>query len=227
MDILNLGGINEPSEQPSKKKLKVIIGIGLLAGVMGMGSTLAASITLNGGTSVEFGQGVQYVTACDSAVTLTPVSGFLNGSAGQESNQSNFALTSLAVSNITSSTCIGKKFTLNAYTDSATVGGNYTSDGTIATALGFGESYTAEAANFYSGTYVGTAVNTGCIITVVSLDDYTLTSCNKSFAGGSITLTDNTGGFTLTFARSTVVNGSYARPILAAAVDKFSVESSA
>jgi hypothetical protein len=68
MDILNLGGINEPSERPSKKKLKVIIGIGLLAGVMGMGSTLAASITLNGGTSVEFGQGVQYVTACDTGV---------------------------------------------------------------------------------------------------------------------------------------------------------------
>ena len=40
MDILNLGGAPEPSERPSKKKLKVVIGIGLLAGFMGMGSTL-------------------------------------------------------------------------------------------------------------------------------------------------------------------------------------------
>ena len=81
MDILNLGGVNEPSERPSKKKLKVIIGIGLLAGVMGMGSTLAASITLNGGTAVEFGQGVQLVTACDDAITVTPTSTFVNRTA--------------------------------------------------------------------------------------------------------------------------------------------------
>ena len=37
MEILNLGGLNEPSERPSKKKLKVVIGIGVLAGVMGFG----------------------------------------------------------------------------------------------------------------------------------------------------------------------------------------------
>lgn len=228
MDILNLGGINEPSEQPSKKKLKVIIGIGLLAGVMGMGSTLAASITLNGGTSVEFGQGVQYVTACDTAVTLTPVSGFVNGPSGAAQDQSNFALASLAVSGIDDSDCIAKKFTLNAYTDSATVGGNYTSNGSgIATALGFGESYTASAANFWSSTYQGTAVNTGCIITVgADLNTYTLTSCNKSASAG-ISIANNTGGFTLTFIRSGLTDGAYFRPILAAAVDKFSVESSA
>lgn len=227
MDILNLGGINEPSERPSKKKLKVIIGIGLLAGVMGMGSTLAASITLNGGTSVEFGQGVQYVTACDTAITLTPSSAFVNGASGQATDQSNFALTSIAVTGITDSNCVGKKFTLNAYTDSATVGAAYTSSSSgTSSALGFAESYTASAANFYSGSYPGTAVNTGCIITATTLSAYALTSCNKSISG-AISISSVSGGFTLTFANAGPTNGSYFRPILAAAVDKFSVESSA
>ena len=228
MDILNLGGINEPSEQPSKKKLKVIIGIGLLAGVMGMGSTLAATITLNGGSTVEFGQGVQYVTACDASITVTPASTFVNGSAGADATQSNFALTSVKLSGIESG-CVGKTLTLNAYTDSATVGGTYTSNGSgQETALGFGESYTATTSNFNGGGILGTAVNTGCVITVTSLTSYSA-ACNKSAA--SITVSSPlSGAVLLTFNRVTLTIGGstvYVRPILAAAVDKFSLESSA
>ena len=228
MDILNLGGINEPSEQPSKKKLKVIIGIGLLAGVMGMGSTLAATITLNGGSSVEFGQGVQYVTACDASIIVTPTSTFVNGSAGADATQSNFALTSVKLSGIESG-CVGKTLTLNAYTDSATVGGTYTSNGSgQETALGFGESYTATTSNFNGGGILGTAVNTGCVITVTSLTSYSA-ACNKSAA--SITVSSPlSGAVLLTFNRVTLTIGGstvYVRPILAAAVDKFSLESSA
>ena len=229
MVILNLGGINEPSEQPSKKKLKVIIGIGLLAGVMGMGSTLAATITLNGGSTVEFGQGVQYVTACDASITVTPASTFVNGSAGADATQSNFALTSVKLSGIESG-CVGKTLTLNAYTDSATVGGTYTSNGSgQETALGFGESYTASTSNFNGGGILGTAVNTGCVITVTSLTSYSAT-CNK-FVTTAVTPTSPTSGeVLLTFNRVTVTIGGstvYVRPILAAAVDKFSLESSA
>ena len=228
MDILNLGGINEPSEQPSKKKLKVIIGIGLLAGVMGMGSTLAATITLNGGTAVEFGQGVQYVTACDATIIVTPTSTFQNGSAGSDATQSNFALTSVKLSDIETG-CVGKTLTLNAYTDSATVGGTYTSNGSgQETALGFGESYTATTSNFNGGGILGTAVNTGCVITVTSLTSYSA-ACNKSAA--SITVSSPlSGAVLLTFNRVTLTIGGstvYVRPILAAAVDKFSLESSA
>ena len=41
-----------------KKSLTNLIGIGVLAGIVALGSTLAASINLNNGGPVEFGQGV-------------------------------------------------------------------------------------------------------------------------------------------------------------------------
>ena len=79
MEILNLGGANDESAQlPSKKRLKVAkaaIGIGGLAALTGLGSTLAATITLNSDAPVEFGQGVAQTAACDAdGFAITPVS---------------------------------------------------------------------------------------------------------------------------------------------------------
>jgi hypothetical protein len=57
------------------------MGVGLLAAVLGFGSTFAASITLNqpGGTT-EFGQGVTQSVYCGGtqSVTITPISVFQN-----------------------------------------------------------------------------------------------------------------------------------------------------
>jgi len=81
MEILNLGNNNEDaavSKSPRAKKLKVAkaaVGIGTLASLTGLGSTLAANISLNGGSNVEFGQGVAQTAACDEdGFTITPVS---------------------------------------------------------------------------------------------------------------------------------------------------------
>jgi len=52
------------------------IGAGIMVAVMGLSSTLAGTITLNAGETVEFGQGVVNTAACDSSITLTPVSSF-------------------------------------------------------------------------------------------------------------------------------------------------------
>jgi uncharacterized repeat protein (TIGR02543 family) len=80
VEILNLGGAadNYSPASKSRKKLRVILGIGALAVVTGLGSTLAANISLNGGGNVEFGQGVATTAACDDSITLTPVSTFVN-----------------------------------------------------------------------------------------------------------------------------------------------------
>lgn len=80
MSILNL---NTPAGRgpAGKKSVKLWMGVGLLAAVLGFGSTLAASITLNqpGGTT-EFGQGVTQTVYCggDQTVTITPLSAYQN-----------------------------------------------------------------------------------------------------------------------------------------------------
>ena len=96
----------------TKKPLKLIFGIGALAGIISLGSTLAANIALNTGAPIEFGQGVAQTTSCDADVTVTPYSTFVNSEGAGA-----FALSSINVSGI-SSDCAGKEFTIKAYSDS-------------------------------------------------------------------------------------------------------------
>jgi len=225
MDILNLGGINEPSERPSKKKLKVIIGIGLLAGVMGMGSTLAASITLNGGTAVEFGQGVQLVAACDSEITLTPTAEFVNDT---RTTQANFRLKTITLEGV-SSNCQGKKLRINAYTNSDSYTA-YTAAGTIASPIAFGWTYGTSTGNKFGGSTVGgLPKNVGCEIAVNATWASTTMSCALGAAG-----TDDTTGYSISTTTGTIVitfqTGSaspFSQPVIASAIDKFALESNA
>ena len=64
----------------NRKSLKLIVGIGALAGVIAIGSTLAANLNLNTGKPVEFGQGVAQTTACSgtNSILVTPNSTFQN-----------------------------------------------------------------------------------------------------------------------------------------------------
>ena len=80
---------------PRKRKaVKAAIGFGGLASLAGIGSTLAANITLNQGGAVEFGQGVAQTVACDSdGFNLTPVSYY-------DSTNSIFRLDYLQVSGV-------------------------------------------------------------------------------------------------------------------------------
>ena len=97
MEILNLEGPGKGnrSSLKSRKKLRVILGVGTLAAVTAIGSTLAANIALNDGGNVEFGQGVATTAACDNDITLTPVSTFSN-----TAEDPAFAMTEIQVSNI-------------------------------------------------------------------------------------------------------------------------------
>ena len=58
---------------------KVALGATGVASLFGIGSTLASTITLNGGGNVEFGQGVAHQVACDyNGFTVTPESYYDN-----------------------------------------------------------------------------------------------------------------------------------------------------
>jgi hypothetical protein len=112
MEILKF----ENSARPVRKKSsssKVMLGLAGIAAVALLGSTLAANISLNGGSGVEFGQGVALTTACDSTITSTPTATFANAA-----NGGTFNFTTVAFSGIASD-CWGKTFTLKAYGDSS------------------------------------------------------------------------------------------------------------
>ena len=66
-----------PASRP-RKNVRLILGVGTIAAVVGVSSTLASSITLNGGGDVEFGQGIATTAACDSSIEITPIAEFSN-----------------------------------------------------------------------------------------------------------------------------------------------------
>ena len=117
MSILNL---NTPQGRSpiGKKSAKIWMGVGLLAAVLGFGSTFAANISLNNGTSpTEFGQGVQQTVYCGgtaNSLTIKPVSRFVNVSGASGS----FAVGGITVSGIPV-TCKNLNFVLSVYSDSS------------------------------------------------------------------------------------------------------------
>ena len=101
---------------PKMKSLKAFAGLASIAAIAVLGSTLAANISLGSGSSLEFGQGVQVTSACDSSITLTPKAVFVNGSSPS------FMLSTIAFSGVDASattTCQGKTLSLNAYGDTS------------------------------------------------------------------------------------------------------------
>jgi hypothetical protein len=109
--------VEETNSLVKKKKLSSILAFLLLfvGGTYLVQTTLAANISLNTGSPIEFGQGITQTVACSGAtnLTITPNSTFTNASAGGD-----FYFSSVSVSNIPTS-CYGVDFTINAY-DSTT-----------------------------------------------------------------------------------------------------------
>ena len=112
MEILKFENSSRPVRKKSSSS-KVVLGLAGIAAVALLGSTLAANISLNSGTGVEFGQGVALTTACDDSITSTPTATFVNAADG-----GGFNFSTVAFSDV-SSDCWGKTFTLKAYGDTS------------------------------------------------------------------------------------------------------------
>ena len=115
MSILDLGnGPSRPSA--SGKSKKAILGLGLLVAVLGIGSTLASTISINANQSIEFGQGVQKSIYCGDgerkSITVTPVSVFSNSETGT------FGLSKIQVSDIPDE-CSDMNFVVKVYNASS------------------------------------------------------------------------------------------------------------
>jgi len=117
MEILKFENAPAPRKSaPKKNNLKSLAGLATVAAVAVLGSTLAANISLGSGSGIEFGQGVQVTSACDSSITLSPKVSFTNSSGG-----GTFFLSTVSFSGVDaqSSGCQGKTLTLNAYGDTS------------------------------------------------------------------------------------------------------------
>ena len=108
MSLLDFN-IRGPDGSRFKKSSKYLFGIGALVGVIALGSTLAASINLNGGGPVEFGQGVAQTTACDDNIIITPQAPFIN-----DTENATFLFNTFSVTDV-SEACDGKTFTIKVY----------------------------------------------------------------------------------------------------------------
>ena len=122
MEILKF---SEPPKRSSRTRtqkrgglmplLAVVLSVAVIGG---MSTTLAGTISLNSGTSVEFGQGVVTTAACDTTIRILPSSSF-------DTPTSTFNVSSIAIRDIgtqaTTDTatagggCLGKYMTLKAY----------------------------------------------------------------------------------------------------------------
>ena len=120
MPGLNLHAEVPAPKKPKNRNLKVVLGIAVLVAVPVIGTTLAASITVNSSSAINFGQGVVQATACDSAITVTAASSFVNTSAGGSFNTGDVTISDIA------STCYTKRFIITLYPDSSTAVGTCT-----------------------------------------------------------------------------------------------------
>ncbi len=113
MEILKFENAPAPRKSaPKKSNLKSLAGLATVAAVAVLGSTLAANISLGTGSAIEFGQGVQVTSACDSLIKLSPKANFVN-----DANNPQFYLSTVSFTEVdgTSSGCQDKVLTLNAY----------------------------------------------------------------------------------------------------------------
>jgi hypothetical protein len=118
MEILSFENSARPARK--KKSLGLILGFALVAGVTTLGSTLAASVTI-GSTPITFGQGVTQAVACDSSITVTPTTTFVNTQGAGAFRLKTITIGDLNNTATNSSTgvgCGGKNLVIKAYGDS-------------------------------------------------------------------------------------------------------------
>ena len=109
----------------SRSFSKPVLIIALLSTLGLGGGVLAANIAVNGGSAIEFGQGTVATVACDTAVTLSPTSTYVNGSSA-------FFVTSVEIRDIDkrqgtsagNDGCNGKTLTVKVLDSSGTVLGS-------------------------------------------------------------------------------------------------------
>lgn len=153
MEILKFGDNPSPNRSNNnQRKPAAMIVAGVLVAMMGMSTTLAGTISISSGR-VEFGQGLVATAACDSSITISPTSSFVNS--GNDSDT--FTVSQLLLSGIANA-CLDKYFTIKAFGGSDATSLRLVDGGGSGLALKFkipSDSTTAQAGTFTISTGSG------------------------------------------------------------------------
>ena len=109
--------MGEPEEEGSRpKKSRRLLTI-VLASVLAISTTFAASVTLNKGKTLEFGQGLYQITACDQFVSvyLTPSSA-IYASDGSYTGSGYSNVGNIRISGLDPVACAGTTIRVKLYT---------------------------------------------------------------------------------------------------------------
>jgi hypothetical protein len=118
MEILRFDNAGSTTPQ-RKKSSKGMLAVGLVATLFGISSAFASStIQINGDTPIALGQGVTAVTACDTSISVDPLT-----TMKVIESQPDFYLETITVTNVDTATtvsttglgCGGKTFELEIY----------------------------------------------------------------------------------------------------------------
>ena len=117
-----------------RRKLKLFGGAALLVYAV-IGAALAQTITLNGNGTVEFGQGILDLKACDSfiSITLNPSSATYSGTRANGQPYTNLSrVKSMKISGLDTKACAGKKIKLQVFNSETTTAMSlYTDSGSL------------------------------------------------------------------------------------------------
>ena len=112
----------EEGEEKPRRKLKLFSGVALLIYAV-IGGALAQTITLNGNGTVEFGQGVLTLKACDSfiSMTLDPTESTYSGKRANGEDYTNLSrVLSVTLTGLDTKSCAGKKIKLQVFNNETT-----------------------------------------------------------------------------------------------------------
>jgi len=107
---------NSPTGRGIRRR-RVVAGLIVLAAIPAIGYTLAATITINGGSGIEFGQGQVATSACDTTMSVSPGTSW-------NSSQSKFLVDTVTLTGVDLAAggddCRGKTFIVTLLDSSGT-----------------------------------------------------------------------------------------------------------
>ena len=124
----------DEDENKPRRKFKLFGGSALLVYAV-IGAALAQTITLNTNGTVEFGQGVVTLKACDSfiSITLNPSSATYSGTRANGQSYTNLSrVKSIKLTGLDTKACAGKKIKLQVFNSETTTAMSlYTDSGSL------------------------------------------------------------------------------------------------